>query len=381
MNGRREIPASVTGNRRLFLTAVLGTAVFWGTTVLQGCNSKAPAGGAARQAISTDSSEPPSVRVFQKAFHAMGTIFTFSAALHGDDAAEAERAVDAAAAEITRVEREMSPYIENSPLSQVNRNAGIAPVRVPQELLRIIEEANDISRRTEGKFDISFGAVGRLWKFDKAQPSLPDKAELAKARQLVDYRSIVTDAAHRTVFLKKEGMSIGLGAIAKGYGVDRASEVLRSRGFTDFIVYGGGDIFISGSKGGAAWRVGVQDPRDRTRYFADFDVREAGAVVTSGDYEKFFVLDGRRYHHIIDPADGYPARGMVSATIVAKNTALADALATGVFILGIERGMRLIESDSAVEGILVDEALRPHVSSGLKDRTNLRPITGAKEAP
>ncbi len=321
------------------------------------------------------------VRVYQQTLHAMGTIFTFSVATTEADETQVAAAVDAASAEIRRVERVMSTHIADSPISKVNHSAGISPVSVPAELVSIIEEAKEISARTEGKFDISFGPIGRLWHFGEESPSIPDETDLAAARKLVDYREIATDKKNNMVFLKKKGMSIGLGAIAKGYGVDRTSAVLTARGFTDFIMYGGGDIFISGTKGGAPWRVGIQDPRDPGIYFADFDMPSNRAVVTSGDYEKFFILDGKRFHHIIDPADGFPARGVISATILADTAARADALATGVFVLGIDKGMRLIESDPTLEGILVDDKLRPHVSSGLKGRVSIRPIKGAEEVP
>lgn len=369
-------PGATASSLVSYLKKVIPAACVLSTFFVCNCNSDAPPRTGA-----VDTALPKPSQVYQRTLHAMGTGFTFSIATSEADTAAVERAVDAASAEIVRVEHMMSTYIEDSPISLVNRNAGIGPVAVPDELLRLIDEANEISQRTEGKFDISFGAMGRLWDFHQTSPRIPDKIDLAAARELVDFHSIVTDKTAKTVFLKKKGMSIGLGAIAKGYGVDRASTVLVAHGFPNFIMYGGGDIFISGSKGGAPWRVGVQDPRNHEKYFADFDMPRNGAVVTSGDYEKFFVLDGRRFHHIIDPADGFPARGTVSVTIFAKNAALADALATGVFVLGVEKGMRLIEADPTVEGILVDEALVPHVSSGLKGRVRIRPITGVEGTP
>lgn len=370
-------PAETVSPRRFFSRISLSVGCF--LFLLCGCNRPSAEATPERRERTSDTAGRAPIQVFQKAVPAMGTVFTFSVAVTGEDTEAVKTAVDAASSEILRVEQMMSTYIENSPISRVNRSAGTEPVSVPDELVRMIDEANDVSRRTEGKFDISFGAVGRLWDFKGVPPRLPDKTALAAARELVDFHSVVTDKDAHTVFLKKKGMSIGLGAIAKGYGVDRASAVLVAHGFTDFIMYGGGDIYISGNKGGAPWRVGIQDPRNREKYFADFDMPSQGAVVTSGDYEKFFILDGRRFHHIIDPASGFPARGVVSVTIFAKSAALADALATGVFVLGIEKGMRLIESDPSLEGILVDDALVPHISSGLKGRATVRPITGSNE--
>ena len=341
-----------------------------------GCGGEAPSSS---PQTDTASESPP--RVLRRAVKAMGTVFSTSILLADRDEETAKEAADAAFAEIVRIEKLMSSYREGSVVSAVNRAAGEGPVAVPPELRTLIEEALDISKRTRGKFDISFGPLGRLWRFKDPHPRVPASDELAEARKRVDYRKIVVDRDAGTVFLTDKGMSIGLGAVAKGYAVDRAADVLRANGFPDFILYGGGDIYISGKKGSGPWRVGVQDPRKRGVYFADFDMWKSGAVVTSGDYERFFVLDGKRFHHILDPATGHPATGMVSATIIAPATASADALATGIFGLGIEQGMALIESDPTLEGILIDNSLAPHISSGLKGRIAVRPIHGAEAAP
>ena len=191
---------------------------------------------------------------------------------------------------------------------------------------------------------------------------------------LIDYRAIATDDKHRTVKLTKPGMRISLAAIAKGYAVDRAVAVLRENGLKDFIVFGGGDLFVSGRRGDRPWRVGIQDPRDRSRHFARFEADRDIAIVTTGDYEAFFVVDGERYHHVIDPATGYPARGTVSATVIAPTATLADALATGIFVLGPREGMALIESDRDLEGVIVDDHFSPMVSSGLRNLLVLTPI-------
>ena len=324
-------------------------------------------------------SSPVPVKVYRQSVQAMGTVFSCTLPLKNGDTRGAADAVRAAFEEVSRVEGVMSSFVANSAVSAVNGAAGERPVKVPRELLDLIAESLSVSKRTEGKFDISFRPLGRVWHFKDPEPSVPSPAVIEAAKRLVDYRKIVVDRQAGTVFLKDKGMSIGLGAIAKGYGVDRAAAVLIGKGYSDFIVYGGGDIYMAGRKGDAPWRVGIQDPRNRTVYFADFDLWKNAAVVTSGDYEKYFFADAKRYHHILDPADGYPARGVVSVTILAKSTALADALATGVFGLGLEKGMALIESDPDLEGILVDDKLVPHLSSGLKSRVSVRPISGAEE--
>ncbi len=316
------------------------------------------------------------VRIVAKSFRAMGTVFNCSVAVMNDDNDAVNGAIDAAFAEISRVERLMSVYLEDSYVSKINRAAGEGPVSVPGELVDLIDESKRLSERTEGKFDISFGAAGKLWDFHASSPSLPDPKALKAATKLIDYRSIATDVETGTVMLKKKGMSIGLGGVAKGYGVDRASAVLKEKGFDNFILDGGGDIYIAGTKGGKPWRVGIQNPRYPNLYFADFSMEKTGAVVTSGDYERFFEIDGKRYHHILDPSTGYPARGVVSATVFADSAMKADALATGIAVLGVEKGMKLVESDPLLEAVLVDDKLTPHISSGLKGKIAPRPTEG-----
>jgi len=299
-------------------------------------------------------------------------------ALTGQEGA-ATAAIDEAFREVNRVEAMMTVYRDDSPVSEVNARAGHGGVEVPEELLKLVVEAKQISAQTDGKFDISFGALGGLWRYKAEKPTLPDPSLIEARLPLVDYRAILVDREKKTIALAKPGMAIGLGAIAKGYAVDRVAHILRSHGEDNFIINGGGDLFISGRKGDRPWKVGIQNPRDRASYFARFPVTRPGAVVTSGDYEKFFELDGKRYHHILDPDTGYPARGTVSVTILADSAARADALATGVFILGPEKGMELIEADDTLEGVIVTDELIPLVSSGLKDTIAMTPITVAKD--
>jgi thiamine biosynthesis lipoprotein len=221
--------------------------------------------------------------------------------------------------------------------------------------------------------------MGGLWDFKTQSPRIPALSDIKKRLRLIDYKSIVVDGSKGVMRLAKKGMRIGLGAIAKGYAVDRASAVLLDRGFKDFIVYGGGDLRVSGSKAGRPFSVGIQDPRNRNRYFARFDMETEGAVVTSGDYESFFVLNGQRYHHIIDPETGFPAKGTVSVTVLDKTATRADALATGIFAMGPEKGMQLIEAQPTLEGVIVDEEFNVHVSTGLRSRLVMTPIDVPKE--
>jgi thiamine biosynthesis lipoprotein len=329
-----------------------------------------------RPETAAHTAEQRPVKMVRRAFSAMGTIVECTLAVREDDTG-AEQALQAAFEEIQRVEALMTTFSADSPLSRLNAGSGGPPQEVPEELLAVIGLAESVSEVTAGKFDISFGAIGRLWDFRASPPELPDPDALKRALPLVDHSAIRVDRDKHTVQLAKPGMRVGLGAIAKGYAVDRASAVLKTRGYKDFIFYGGGDILVSGTKNGRPWRVGIQNPRDRSAYFAKFEMTHDGAVVTSGDYEKFFELDRKRYHHIIDPDTGYPATGTVSVTIVGPTAAKADAIATGVFVLGPEAGMKVIESDKTLEGVIVGPSLAVSVSSGLKERLQMTAIRAA----
>jgi len=304
----------------------------------------------------------------------MGTLFDFTLCV-SQNTPEVERAVKDAFAEVRRIDGLMTSYRPDSHVSRINEYAGKKGISVPLELYNLIEQSMSISRKTKGKFDITFASIGRIWNFRTDQPSLPERKEIRKRIRLIDYRKVITDPKRNMVKLKDRRMRIGLGAIAKGYAVDRAGEVLRAHGISNYIVYGGGDLLIGGSKNGAPWKIGIQDPRDKARYFAKLSLRGDKAIVTSGDYEKYFVIAGKRYHHILDPDTGFPATGSSSVTIVTDSAAVADAMATGVFVLGPREGMALIESEPELEGIIVDSSLRPHVSAGLRSEVELTEIS------
>jgi thiamine biosynthesis lipoprotein len=320
--------------------------------------------------------EPEPVRLLSRGFSAMGTLFEITVV---GDRARDEEAIEAAFDEIRRVEDLLTVWKPEAPLLAVNEAAGADPVAVPEELFSVIERAVEISERTGGAFDISFASMGRVWNFDTDRPVLPDPKVVKSSIRLIDYRRIALDPKRRSVRLEAKGMRLSLGGIAKGYAADRAAEVLRRRGVTDFAIFGGGDQLVAGRKGDQPFSVGIQDPRKPSRHFARLTMPDGGAVVTSGDYERFFVIDGKRYHHIIDPATGYPAEGAVSVTVVAKSATVADALATGLFVLGPERGMELVEADPQLEAIFVDEKLEIRVSSGLGRRVEVHPIAPGRE--
>ncbi len=230
-----------------------------------------------------------------------------------------EAAFDEVFAEFTRLEKLMSTWIPDSDVSRVNREAGVRPVPVSADVREVLKTARQMSEWTGGKFDVTFGALSGLWKFDHDQDNvIPDMREVRRRLPLIDYRAIQIDDAAGTVFLAQKGMSIHLGGIGKGYAVDRGAAILRHRGLRDFMVQSGGDIYVAGLKDGRPWRLGIQDPRGpANRTFAELELTD-GTFSTSGDYERSFVKNGRRYHHILDPATGEPARGARSVTIVVE---------------------------------------------------------------
>ncbi len=301
----------------------------------------------------------------------MGSELRLTAAT--SDEASAVEAFEAVFQEFDRLENLLSNWRERSEVQQLNAAAGKQPVRIGTELRDILRAAKQVSEWTGGKFDVTFGVLSGLWKFDyqNQDGTIPDHNEVLRRIKFIDYRALDINETAGTAFLRREGMMVNLGGIGKGYAVDRAREILRKRGFRDFMIQFGGDIYVSGKSGDHPWRLGIQDPRGTAnRIFASIDLSD-NTFSTSGDYARFFIKDGRRYHHIMDPSTGEPATGCRSVTIIAGNATIADGLSTGVFILGPEKGMALIESLPEVEGVIVTARNQVLVSSGLKGRLNL----------
>lgn len=287
----------------------------------------------------------------------------------GDGDVPAAQVADAALAEMARIEALMSEWRDDSLLSAVNRAAGHHPVAVTPELMRLLVESARAAELSAGAFDITFAGAGRLWDFKHPDPQPPTATAVAAALATVGHVRLILDQAAGTAFLHDPGMRIGLGGIAKGYAVDRAAQVVAKHGFTNFAVNAGGDLCVRGRRGERRWSVAIRDPRQADQHLAVIPVSNA-AVVTSGDYERFFIHQGRRYAHIIDPRTGWPVDHCQSVTVVAERTYWADALATAVFVLGPERGLALIESLPDAECLIVDADGRPRVSSGLATSGN-----------
>lgn len=309
---------------------------------------------------------------------AMGSTLTLTA--WTNDELGARAAFEEVFAEFTRLERLMSTWISESDVSRVNRSAGVRPVPVSAEVREVLNIARQMSEWTGGKFDVTFGGLSGLWKFDHDQDNaIPDMREVKRRLPLIDYRAIQIDDTAGTVFIARKGMSMHLGGIGKGYAVDRAANILRLRGVRAFVIQGGGDVYVAGMKEGRPWRLGIQNPRGQVQSsFAELDLSD-GTFSTSGDYERAFVKNGRRYHHILDPDTGEPARGARSVTIVTDRAVIADGLSTGIFILGPAAGMALIERLPRVEGVIVSDKNEVLISSGLRDK--LRIVAPPTDAP
>ncbi|MFQ5597582.1 MAG: FAD:protein FMN transferase [Nitrospiria bacterium] len=281
----------------------------------------------------------------------------------GTDAERIDEAIEAAFAEVVRLEQFMSSFIPESELSKINRYAGEAPVTVSRELFELIRNSISFSERTAGAFDISFASVGKLWSFRRR--IVPSAEAVAARLPFVDYRNIRLDARRSAVFLPHGSMEIGLGGIGKGYAMDRAIRVLEDFGIKNAVVMAGGDMLIRGKKGDTPWRVGLRNPNHQNEILAVLPL-ENQAISTSGDYERFFIKDGIRYHHILDTRTGFPADQSRSVSILAQDATTSDALSTSVFVLGPQKGMALIEALEGVEGIIIGPRGKVHLSSGLR---------------
>ncbi len=277
--------------------------------------------------------------------------------------------IDKAVAEISRIEKMISSWDENSETSAVNRNAGIKPVKVSKELYDLIDRAIKISKLTNGAFDISYASMDRIWKFDGSMKQMPSPETIKKSVEKVGYTNIVLNPKDTTVFLKLKGMKIGFGAIGKGYSADKAKKLLQELGVTGGIINASGDLFAWGKQADTTdWTVAITNPLNKNKVFSWFPI-ENGAVVTSGNYEKFVIFNEKKYTHIIDPRTGYPASGTESVTIFTKSAELADALATSVFVMGVETGLDFINQIEGVECIIVDSDNKIHTSKNIKLNT------------
>ncbi len=302
-----------------------------------------------------------SQQIFKKEQSLLGSPFEITVV--ATDSVQAKLYTDLAISEVKRIENLVSDWIPTTQISQVNQNAGIKPIKVDQEVFDLVERAIKISKLTSGAFDISYASMDKIWKFDGSMKQMPTEEAIKKSVEKVGYQNIILNPTDKTIFLKNKGMKLGLGGIAQGYIADKIKEVLQEKGCTSGLVNVSGDINTWGKQpNGEPWSVGIINPMNKNKVFATF-ILDDSAVETSGSYEKFVVFNGKRYSHIIDPRTGYPASGIVSVSVFAKQTELADALATGIFVLGIEVGLDLVNQLNGIDCIIVDDKGGVHVSN------------------
>ncbi|PTR01422.1 thiamine biosynthesis lipoprotein [Mucilaginibacter yixingensis] len=284
----------------------------------------------------------------------MGNHFELSVVT--DDVAWAERCIEAGIEEIRRIERLLTTFSDDSETAKINSSAGIAPVKVSRETFELIRRSLRISGITQGAFDITYGSIDkRLWNFDQQMTALPDSATASQMVRLINYRHVILDDVNCTVFLKERGMRIGFGGIGKGYAADRAKIVMQQLGVQHGVVNASGDLSAWGMQAnGMPWTVGIANPDWSREVFSYLEMSNL-AVATSGSYEKFVMIDGKRYSHTINPKTGLPVTGIKSVTIITAHAELADAMATPVMVMGIGPGLDLINQLADMEAIIIDD--------------------------
>jgi thiamine biosynthesis lipoprotein len=293
-------------------------------------------------------------QVFKQSCKLMGNRFELSA-VASDEKWAAER-IDAGIEEVRRIEKLLTTFSDDSETNQVNNNAGIKPVAVSRETFDLIKRSIMISNITQGAFDITYGSVDKkLWNFDQQMTALPDKATAKKMVRLINYRNIVLDEANCTVFLREAGMRIGFGGIGKGYAAERAKLVMKQLGVESGVVNASGDLNAWGLQpDGKKWTIGIVNPDGSQQVFSYLNISDL-AVATSGNYEKFIMIGGKKYSHTIDPRTGLPVTGIKSVTIISTNAEIADAMATPVTIMGVYAGLDMINQMKDIEAIIIDD--------------------------
>ena len=301
--------------------------------------------------------------IYKKKLAMLGSPFEISVV--ANDSVKANEYSTLAINEVKRIENLISDWIPTTQISEINKNAGIQPVKVDEEVFDLVERAIKISKLTKGAFDISYASMDKIWKFDGTMKEMPTPETIKKSVERIGYQNIILDKECKTIFLKLSGMKLGLGGIGQGYIADKVKELLQSKGCNSGLVNVSGDINTWGKQpNGELWTVGIVNPMNKNKVFATFPL-DNSAVETSGSYEKFVTFNGIRYSHIIDPRTGYPATGIVSVSVFSKQTEIADALATGIFVLGVDVGLDLVNQLKGIQCIIVDDKGKIHASKGI----------------
>ncbi|MEO6177079.1 MAG: FAD:protein FMN transferase [Flavobacterium circumlabens] len=295
----------------------------------------------------------------------MGNNFTITVVAENEEIAN--KNIELAIEEIRRIEKLLTTYKEDSQTNLINENAGIEPVKVDEEVFNLIERAIGISGITQGAFDISYGGIDKsLWNFDKSMTQLPDAETALKMVHLIDYRNIILNKENTTVFLKEKGMRIGFGGIGKGYAAEMAKRILIKNNIQSGIINASGDLCAWGLQpNGKKWTIGVADPDSPNAAFSYMEISNK-AVATSGNYEKFVTINGKKYSHTIDPKTGLPITGIKSVTIIASNAEFADAMATPIAVMGIRAGLYLIDQIPDLYCIIIDDNNKIYTSKNIR---------------
>lgn len=294
----------------------------------------------------------------------MGNQFEITVVAHTEE--WANEMIDEGVNEIKRIEKLLTTFSDDSETNLVNRNAGVEPVRVSDEMFGIVERSIFISSVTQGAFDITYGSIDkRLWNFDQTMKELPDVKKAKKMVRLINYKNIILDRENQTVFLREKGMRIGFGGIGKGYAAEMAKEVMKKKCVTSGIVNASGDLTTWGTQpDGKPWTVGIVHPDYKSYPFSYMNISDM-AVATSGNYEKFVMINGKKYSHTINPRTGLPVSGIKSVTIISPNAEICDAMATPVMIMGIGHGLNLINQLKQVECVIIDDNNKIYTSKNI----------------
>ena len=301
---------------------------------------------------------------FSKSLKLMGNIFTITVV--SENAVFAEENFKVAIAEIQRIETILTTYHPESQTNKINDNAGIQPVKVDEEVFNLIQRSVHISKITQGAFDLSYGSIDKsLWNFDKTMTQLPSSATALKMVYLINYNNIILDAENQTVFLKEKGMRIGFGGIGKGYAAEMAKKVLLKNNVKSGIINASGDLTAWGNQAnGRPWTIGIANPDLPANAFSYLEISEK-AIATSGNYEKYVLINGKKYSHTIDPKTGLPISGIKSVTVISNNAEFADAMATPIAVMGIEKGLFLVNQIPNLHCIIIDDYNKIYTSKNI----------------
>ena len=304
-------------------------------------------------------------KTFKVAALLMGNQFEISAVSVNEE--NANKCINAGIEEIKRIEKLLTTFHDSSETNSINRNAGIEAVKVSEEIFNLIERSIRISSITQGAFDITYGSIDKsLWNFDTQMNSLPDKDTAKEMVRLINYQNIVLDRENTTVFLREKGMRIGFGGIGKGYAAEKAKNIMQQLGIASGIVNASGDLTTWGFQpNGEEWTVGIANPNISGEVFSYLKISGL-AVATSGNYEKYIMIDGKKYSHTIDPRTGLPVTGIKSVTIITKNAEIADAMATPVTIMGVKAGLHMINQMKDIEVVIIDDHDKIHHSTNIR---------------